>query len=175
MTTNTWTKLSLKLKPETAKIMDWIVAAKMSGDPKQQAWAKNEFETASERARERERAEEALREREARFAFWREQERLTLELEEREREAECEAKFAEVRGFQAFWAQRGYHVALEEGCEAQPTQSSQKGWRRLLSEHDDLCDWRRYGQWGRTSYRRNSGHRSAKHNCGRKPRKSWFK
>lgn len=169
------TTLSLKLPPEVAKIMPWIVAAKKTGDRKQAAWAKKEYEIARERAAQRERWE---REREERR---RENERLTREREERwERQAE------ERRKRDEYHALLGIHYAEEDGWEyIQPCHSSQKGWRRLLSECTDVVDKRRFdlGAWGsnhdrirsnQTCGKRNK-YRGDKHNCGRKPRKPWFK
>jgi hypothetical protein len=151
--------LSLNLSPEVQKIMPWIISAKASG--KHTRWAHEQYEYASRLARERE-----AREREA------ERRRLEHEarLRESEERAECERQAR--RKQEADWARRGIHFVLDEDGykEIQPTQSSQKGWRRLLSEHSDLRKRGRYGDWGNKNYHRTSGHYSVKHNYGRKPR-----
>lgn len=152
MTTKTKTTLSLKIPPEVTKIMPWITRAKATGERSHIDWARREFEIASERAREREQAERELEERRKWREFeleqerrWQEEERQqALLLEQRRREEE-------ERRLRVNNARYGTHYAVEDdGNEyLQPTQSSQKGWRRLLSEFDDLCDWDRYSQWGR--------------------------
>lgn len=158
------TTLSLKLPPEVAKVMPWIVAARKSGDPKQLAWAKREYEAAQEKARWREQYERRAEER-----------RLRFEYEQRVREEEQEREFLAWKQEQdeqkARLARLGVHFALEDGWEEiQPTQSSQKGWRRLLSELKDARlpppDWRAHS-WGR--YWR-QGKRDKKRNRGQKPR-----
>lgn len=182
--------LSLNLPPEVAKIMPWIIAAKASGMPKQIKWAKGEYEFAQTRAKERTyweqelevRRQEWAREREERElqdAFWREYDKTLQELWEREDRAN-----AELYRLGKYWARLGFPRGLEDGfAEIQPTQSSQKGWRRLLSEHADWREKDRYSMWGgkrdylrsnQTCSRRNN-YRGNKHNCGRKPRKPWFK
>ena len=166
------TTLSLKLSPEVAKLMPWIVAAKSSGKPKSVEWARREFEAASAQARAREQHERDERERLER--------RQKIEKEKRE----CEER--EYRELQEFWNKLNVHfykfepVGYEVVPDGQweeflPSQSSQKGRRRLLSEHSDLVDMHRYGKWGGLSDFFPSGHHSVKHNCGRKPRKPWFK
>lgn len=164
------TTLSLKLPPEVANIMPWILAARKSGDPKQIAWAKREYETAQEKARWREHYERRAEERRLRFEY-------EQRLREEEQEREYLAWEAEQKKQEARLRRLGGHVATEDdGCEyLQPTQSSQKGWRRLLSECPDLCERTRYGMWGGKRDTFASGHHSVKHNCGRKPRKPWFK
>jgi hypothetical protein len=164
-TVNTEKRLTLKLSPEVAKVMPWIVAAKASANPKQVAWAKREYETAQRRAVDRERRErEAARRREEHERELCEHERAHLESVERLR-----ARDEQLEKF-------GVHWAFEDGWEEiQPTQSSQKGWRRLLSEHSNLVIRRRYSKWGGNRELFGSGHHSVKHNCGRKPRKPWFK
>jgi hypothetical protein len=161
--------LSLKLPPEIAKIMPWIIAAKASGNPKQVVWAKREYEIAAERARARARweaeAEERRIERERELSTrtwreecWREYDRLVLEHYKRE-------DFEKKR-----WASLGFPFAFEEGFdEHQPGHSSQKGFRRFFSEFGD----RRSG-FGLFFSDGPSGHRSWR-NEGRKPRKSWYK
>lgn len=166
-------KLSLKLPPEVAKIMPWIVSAKASGSAKQVAWAKQEYELAQEKARWREQREQEAEER-----------RLEREQELRESEERAERQYQAWLEQKAYWATLGIHYALEDGWEEiQPTQSSQKGWRRLLSEHADLRRDKCYGMWGGRRDRihsnqnasRKNNYRGDKPNCGRKPRKPWFK
>lgn len=165
------TTLSLKLSPEVAKIMPFIVAAKATRDPKQVAWAKQEYEIARERAaqrerweREREEREREERERAAIDAFWKELDRARNE------------SWAEEARAMAYWNRLGFLYAEEHGfLEPTPAHSSQKGWRRLLSEHDDLVDSNRPHKWGCSRDLFPAGHHSVKHNFGRKPRKPWFK
>jgi len=161
--------LSLKLPPEIAKIMPWIISAKASGKLNLADWAKKEYERAEQVARERERAERAAEHRREWLQLLRKQEEL-------ERQEWLAKRLAEERTQRARLEKLGTHFALEDGFEEiQPTQSSQKGWRRLLSECPDLCEARRYGMWGESRSVYGSGHYSVKHNCGRKPRKPWFK
>ena len=157
------TTLSLKLPPEVAKIMPWIVAAKITGDSKQAAWARKEYKIARERATQRERWEI-------------ERQALLREIKERE-DQEQERHLRSVEKWQKqrdYWALLGVHFAVEDGWEEiQPCHSSQKGWRRLLSECDDLVDSNRYGKWGRG--RGTRWKYSSNRNCGRKPRTLRFK
>lgn len=154
--------LSLKLPPEVAKIMPWIVSAKASGNQKLAIWARREYEIACERARQRKRFERELEER-----------RRAQREEDACREREFQRWLREERELRERHARWGIHYALEDGWEEiQPTQGSQKGWRRLLSEHPALCDKGRYGKWGG----KDGCHANyQKRNCGRKPRKPWFK
>jgi hypothetical protein len=171
---NLKTKLALRLPPEVSKIMPWIIAARATGCPKQIAWAQKEYEIATTRARAREQWERGRAEREENLrleaekrraldAFWREFDSL--------RAAEWQREEREEKR----WNNLGFPNALKEGFgEPQPAQSSQKGWRRLLSEHADLCNSKRYGQWGNSE----GTFQLSKHTGlakGRKPRKPWFK
>ena len=167
-------KLTLKLKPETAKVMPWLIANKLGGKPDLVAWAKNELHLAEQKARQREKWE---REREIRELEWEEARARRRELdalnEELDRELAKEAR-REQREHER-WLNLGFPFAYEEGFDQPlPAQSNQKGWRRLISEHADLCDWSRYGQWGRIRGEYGRGHRSYR-NEGRKPRTPWFK
>ena len=158
------TKLSLKLSPEAAKVLPWLINAKKGGKPKDVDWAKREFELAKKRAHYREMEEREAEERRARRAF-----------EQRLFEERCEREYYEweheQEEQQALLERLGTHFAVEDGWEEiQPTQSSQKGWRRLLSEYREVRDWGFCGDWSLRPY----GHRSRR-NCGRKPRKPWFK
>lgn len=163
------TKLTLKLSPEVSKVMPWLIAAKKSGNPKDVEWAAREYELAEMRARDRERWERQVQDRRERIAF---EQRLIAAEQERVRCARLEEQRIEMQRLERL----GAHHALEEGwMEFQPSQSSQKGWRRMLSECVDLHDSNRYGMWGDNTSNRGSGHYTVKHNCGRKPRKPWFK
>lgn len=166
MNTNT-TKatLSLKLPPEVAKIMPWVISAKASGKSGHSDWAKSEYERAAELARERERSEAAAEEC-RRYYEW--QEQLKREEEERRRQAWLAEQVRQRARLDAV----GAHLYLNETGEKEflPSQSSQKGWRRLLSECPDLWESGRYGAWG---CRETVGY--TRRNRGRKPRKPWFK
>jgi len=161
MNTNT-TKLTLKLPPEVEKVMPWIVSAKASGVSKLAEWARREYEIASEHARQRERRE---RESEAR--------RQAYEREQKEQKEREQHLFEEWQKQRARWALLGMHFALEDDFEEiQPSQSSVKGFRRLFSEHPDILRhsssyYRYWGDKGRSNWN--------KRNCGRKPRKPWYK
>lgn len=169
------TTLSLKLPPEVAKIMTWVVAAKATGDSRQAAWAKKEYEIARARADQRERWEREREERERQYAR-EEQERAEREAYWSEFDRLRKEAWAEEDRARERWVRFGFPHAEKDGfLEPQPSHSSQKGWRRLLSECDELVDKRRYAKWGHTRDLFSSGHHSVKHNCGRKPRKPWFK
>jgi hypothetical protein len=175
-------KLSLKLPPEVAKIMPFIVSAKASGKTQLNEWAKQEYERALTEARMRERSEREAEVRRERIEWER---RLIEEEQEREylvwRQEQC-VQEKRLEKLDAHWA-------LDDGREEiQPTQSSQKGWRRMLSECVDLQDRHRYYMWGGKHDRYRSNQKSlcairggkwkkqkGKHNNGRKPRKPWFK
>jgi hypothetical protein len=125
--------LSLKLPPEVAKIMPWILSAKRTGDPKQAAWAKKEYAIASERAAQRERWEKQREEREREWAaeerrsealkaYWEEHDRIRKE--EWAKEARAEALFEQL----------GVSGEKEGFLEPMPAQSCTKGRRRLHSQ-----------------------------------------
>lgn len=173
--------LSLKLPPEVAKIMPWIVAAKASGKPGHANWAKEEFERASTTAREREKWEQRLEERRRHYE-WLDQ------LQREQDEADRQKRLEERRAEQALLDRLGAHLYCNEFGEQEflPSHNSQKGWRRLLSEFPGLCDLKRYGKWGGKGYCSNERSRfvvrkgkwvkrKGKYNNGRKPRKPWFK
>lgn len=162
------TKLSLKLSPEVAKIMPFIVSAKASGKPQLVQWAKKEYEVASAKARWREEYERGReeREREAKEhrqlraeqdAFWREFDRIRRE-----------AWQAEDRA-RRYWSNLGFSSAAEDGfLEMQPAHSSQKGSRRLLSEFPKKKGG--FNDWGAMVGRNQRWSRHTGLPRGRKPR-----
>jgi hypothetical protein len=165
------TKLSLKLAPEVAKIMPFIISAKASGKSGHADWAKSEFDRASAIARERERWEHEIEERRREREWW---QQLDREQEERERQAWLEKRLEEERLQRKRLDACNAHLYCNEDGEEEflPSQSSQKGWRRLLSEFPQWPIFPGHCEWGIDFQ---SGHYSVKHNCGRKPRKPWFK
>lgn len=184
MNTNS-TKLSLKLPPEVAKIMPWIIQAKVSGKPGSADWAKEEYERAADIARQRERwereREEDRRVRAQQEAFWR-------EYGERVRQAKLEEERLQPKRLDACSA----HLYCNEDGEEEflPSHGSSNGglrrqWARSqeagLRDHSFwerkwLADAPRSNErWGKNRYHPKRIYRDHSHNNGRKPRKPWFK
>lgn len=139
-------KLSLNLPPELCFALPKLARSRVYGKLDQITWAEREYRY----------AERKLQEREARERVERERQRV-LELQRR---------------VDVMRRSRIRCLELREGVEPDepqaPAQSSQKGWRRLLSEHLDLRIPGRYGEWGDTRSRTGSGRHSSKHGA-RKP------
>jgi hypothetical protein len=174
------TTLSLKLPPEVAKIMPWILAAKATADPKQVAWAKREHDIARQTAHWREQRERDAEVRRSRFAY-------EQQLQEEEQEREFLAWQREQDEQQARLARLGVHFAIEDDGQEyiQPTQGSSSGglrrqWSRAEEEgiHEHSFwerSWLIYMDHSNQNSSRHNNFRGNKHNCGRKPRKPWFK
>jgi hypothetical protein len=168
------TTLSLKVQPEIRPFLAAIIEAKSRGDDCAVARRTEHYQSVLYRIEmeERIKRENEKRERER-------------GLERQEEEEGVRKRLAEWQEQKLYWQMLGIHFALEDdGYEyMQSTQSSQKGWRRLLSEFAKEREKGRYHMWGgkrdrirsnQTCGRRNN-YRGDKHNCGRKPRKPWFK
>lgn len=145
---NTKSTLTLRLPAEAMKVMPHLVRAKMLGKPKLIESVRGHFKAELAKARHR---EESQRRREQERE-WQEQLR-AAEHEALKREAEKAEAWRLEEEKRVAWIFRDTHFYLGEDDELEflPRHSSNKGFRRLLSEHPDLRESRRYGQWGENS------------------------
>jgi hypothetical protein len=172
--------LSLKLQPEVAKIIPWIISAKASGKPKDATWAKREYEIAQALARERERHEAWLEERRLEKE-WRQK----LQLEEEERDYQAWLADQELQQKRLDACNAHVYTGEDGSDDFLPSQNSTSGglrreWARMQEEglrdkalkDRSLLPYmaRSNERYGKNRHHRKRTYRDHSHNCGRKPR-----